>query len=568
LQSKTQERWVGSFYRSNQYITFDALTKLGIKQPAKHLKKLYPDGLGLETLHVAESIIDNVDGSIGEALSENHWVDIMGILPSQCSSSDATAILKKCPSYTKSKDAQIFCDSVICSRKFVDGCTDIFTSKIKEAAAAAAVPKAAAAEPAAAPAADTKASAAKSASVEEDGPEKSKKDKRKEKKAKKAKKGQQDDDDDDDQPPAKATKAPSVGGGSSGTPAFLQLNEIAKLLSQKLNEMPTDVTEEIAAHLVRPLAAQYEKLANEAVNEGINAGDVKREISALHKQYDALYINFSLYAQAVARFDPKDQDAFAKFLLGDLGEQLVNILFRLFSFAVRFKLPAGALSPGVRSSLIEAVPKNQQPLLVALGKAVVGKDLAMFIDALSDVEEEASVYVQKENTKKRDKSVAFKHQKGLSDLLKAESAPAMILHLVVVMLFQKTTNCMLSIPGRLVQNTIRFLAGGEDATEDSGLIPQADLQLLNKVLDSVKSGTPDDDAGQVSNLIALKVLILGKPTGAAAVAATAAAPAALPPTAAEITPAAEEPSAEAADVAEDAPAKKAPAKKKRMKATM
>ena len=599
LQQKTQDRWIGSFYKSNQYIEFDAVQKLGVRQPARYLKKVFPDGLGLETCHVHATIVDNINGSVGEALAEDQWVDIMGILPSPCTASDAAAILAKCPEYSKSKDARLFNESVVCSRKFVDTCSDLFNDKIKEAAAAAATaPKKAASD--AGPNADAAPSSPKKAESgsgggddngddDDDSGSMSKKEKRDARKKKKAAKKAANDGGGGSSGGGGGggggKKESSGGGGAEqlGVPGFLQLDAIAKLLSQKVGDMPEEVYDEIAAHLQRPLTAAYEERVREAFSAGVSAGDTRREIEGLHKQYDAIYINASLYAAGAAKFpEGKDRDGIASFLLGDLGEQLVNILFRLVAKETLFALPEGKLKPEVRAALVDAAPKDLQTMLRTLNKALSGKDLEAFFEALGPVEEQVHVYVQKENTKKRDRSVAFKHQKGLVEMLKKEEVPAMVLHLVVVLLFQKVTSCMLSIPGKLVQTTINYLAGGEDASPDDSLVDARELAILKAVLAKVKSGTASSDEVFVTDLLELKAIMLGMPAGAAeAIAAARASQAAsgeaggppTPPAAvAPASPAAalpEEPPAAAAAAAEGSPAKaKAkPARKKRMKAS-
>ena len=335
--------------------------------------------------------------------------------------------------------------------------------------------------------------------------------------------------------------------------------------------------------LDRPLTAAYEEMVREAFSAGVSAGDARREIEGLQKEYDAIYINASLFAAGAAKFpEGKDRDGIASFLLGDLGEQLVNILFRLVAKETLFALPEGALKKEVRTALVDAAPKEMQPMLRSLIKALSGKDLAAFFEALGPVEEETHVYVQKENTKKRDRSVAFKHQKGLVDILKTEEVPAMILHLVVVLLFQKVTSCMLTIPGKLVQTTINFLGGGEDASPDDSLVDGRELEILKGALSKVKSGTAASDEVFATDLLELKAIMLGMPDGAAkaiaaaraaqagtgAAGATDAAPATTataPAAAVAETPAADD----AAAAAEGSPAKaKAkPARKKRMKAS-
>jgi hypothetical protein len=49
LQQKTQDRWIQGFYRSNQYVEFDTVERLGIKKPKPFLKSMFSDGVALET---------------------------------------------------------------------------------------------------------------------------------------------------------------------------------------------------------------------------------------------------------------------------------------------------------------------------------------------------------------------------------------------------------------------------------------------------------------------------------------------------------------------------------------
>lgn len=64
----------------------------------------------------------------------------------------------------------------------------------------------------------------------------------------------------------------------------------------------------------------------------------------------------------------------------------------------------------------------------------------------------------------------FSHQQSLLESLKEEQEPAMALHLVTVLLFQRYTNCIIQVPGKLIPSVITFLSGHMPAQEHSKLV--------------------------------------------------------------------------------------------------
>lgn len=55
------------------------------------------------------------------------------------------------------------------------------------------------------------------------------------------------------------------------------------------------------------------------------------------------------------------------------------------------------------------------------------------------------------------RQLAFSHQQSLLGSLRRECEPSMVLHLVVVILFQQNTNCPIHISGKFVPQVIAFL---------------------------------------------------------------------------------------------------------------
>ena len=56
------------------------------------------------------------------------------------------------------------------------------------------------------------------------------------------------------------------------------------------------------------------------------------------------------------------------------------------------------------------------------------------------------------------RQLLFSHQQALLENLKEEQDPAMMLHLITVILFQQHTGCIVHIPGKLVSQVLAFLA--------------------------------------------------------------------------------------------------------------
>ncbi len=80
--------------------------------------------------------------------------------------------------------------------------------------------------------------------------------------------------------------------------------------------------------------------------------------------------------------------------------------------------------------------------------------------------------------------------------LKEEQEPAMALHLVTVLLFQRHTNCIIHVPGRLVPSVIAFLAGRMPTQDHARLVQYQHLvmQQLRLASDRGTSGEADSPA--------------------------------------------------------------------------
>lgn len=98
------------------------------------------------------------------------------------------------------------------------------------------------------------------------------------------------------------------------------------------------------------------------------------------------------------------------------------------------------------------------------------------------------------------RQLQFSHMQSLLEHLREELEPAMILHLVVVILFQQHTNCMLHAPGKLVPHITSFLSGRVNTSYYSKLIQYQHLVMLQLKLASKSSAIPSTGVNsQASN---------------------------------------------------------------------
>ncbi|CAM8939931.1 unnamed protein product [Rhodiola kirilowii] len=127
-----QKECVDSFFSQNSFISYDALHKLAIPQPAQYLQTRYPEGIPLVTLFVHPSMIEMLNAAADDAIEHGTWFDALSVLPTSFGLQDASKILSLCQSVNtalKSNKALTFGESYIFSDIFIK---DLFTRLEKE----------------------------------------------------------------------------------------------------------------------------------------------------------------------------------------------------------------------------------------------------------------------------------------------------------------------------------------------------------------------------------------------------------------------------------------------------
>eukprot|EP00040_Diaphanoeca_grandis_P030010 m.176742 g.176742 ORF g.176742 m.176742 type:complete len:750 (+) comp31855_c1_seq4:74-2323(+) len=502
LQRKTQERWISSFFRSNNYIEYDAVRRLGIKNPKGHLKKIFPGGVALDSCYLDAGIQDTINASVQEALDTAELIDIQELLPPPCTGSDASALLTSLPILRKQKNARVLCNSTVCTDEYISKCAEIFKEPMEKKAKEISKVSKKKAVNATQKSPPPPAEPTKSVSFEGESEQKSKKDKRNDRKEKKSKRkaAQQDNENDDDAGDTRTKKQQN----EEKIYTFMSEDELKEKLEKQLGECEEGVCEELANILCSQLNRRFQEYVRDAFLAGVETSSLKLDRSLLDEEYRTTYANARLFQIGAERFEGSEKDVLVKYLLKSLGQDMLNVLVRLRASEHFLQLDENAqtsMNSDQRTKIIQQMPGNDQVDLERLNSLLNDKEIDSYMDPLEDVAEDAG-FVCKRNDKKRDRQVLFNHKLALLKALETETNPPMVLHLVAVLLFQAATGSMLHAPGKCVPSIVKFLKAHVDAEVHVLILDYQTLVMKSKTNDDEGPSGPTEE-----QTVALKKLL-------------------------------------------------------------
>lgn len=93
--SKSQNEWVTNFFRQNNYLEYDALTRLGISDPKAFIRRIIPSDnlLYLSSCVIGIQIQQQLHTALEECIASKSYLDIVSLLPSILSETDLENIL-------------------------------------------------------------------------------------------------------------------------------------------------------------------------------------------------------------------------------------------------------------------------------------------------------------------------------------------------------------------------------------------------------------------------------------------------------------------------------------------
>ncbi|KAM7027034.1 E3 UFM1-protein ligase 1 [Passerculus sandwichensis] len=482
IYSRTQNKWVDSFFKQNGYLEFDALYRLGIPDPAGYIKKRYKSAqlLFLRAACVGQEIVDQVEASVEEAISSGNWIDVATLLPSSLSVEDVGILLQQVMrSLNKSSSGLVFNDTIAVSEKFLSSCAELFSDLMQQKAEKEIKNN---------PVNLITEEDLKQASLENSyANKKDKKDERRKKAAegsgsvrgggggnareikikKTKKKGRKDADSDEE------SQGPATGRSKKLEFSFMSQEEIEDVLKTRMQDCPEELITEIAEHIRRPLTKTYQEVVRSVFTSSTSSSGANRRqaMKDLQEEFSNLYNNIRLFEKGAKHFTDDTQTNLAKHLLKTLCTDITNLVFNfLASESMMTTENYSTITSEGRIKILGKLPEDTKGPLTKLHTSLNGKSIEDFLSCLDSAVDICGVMVKK-GDKKKERQVLFQHRQALIEQLKVTEDPALVLHLTSVLLFQFSTHCMLHAPGRSVPQIINFL---------SGKIPEDQYSLIVK----------------------------------------------------------------------------------------
>ncbi|CAB1418321.1 unnamed protein product [Pleuronectes platessa] len=319
IYSTTQNSWVDSFLQQNGYLEFDALIRLGIPDPPSYIRKRFKSNklLFLRAACVGQTLVDQVEASVEEAVSSATWTDIQPILPSCLSMEDVGILINQAMRNTDvQSSARVLGGTVVVSEKFISNCLSLFDDAMQQKAQ-----KEVKNNPVFL---ITEDDLKQSSMTENSAP--SKKEKREAERRKKAtegsgsvksggggnareirirktkKKGRRDEDSDEETGPSQQNR-------SRQTEApFMAPEEIVAVLEQRVSDCPEEILSELAGNLVRPLMKAYQEVLRAVFMSSTSSpsgANKKKSMKDLQEEITNLYNNIRLFEKGTKFFSGK-----------------------------------------------------------------------------------------------------------------------------------------------------------------------------------------------------------------------------------------------------------------------
>ncbi|NWS90208.1 UFL1 ligase, partial [Toxostoma redivivum] len=502
IYSRTQNKWVDSFFKQNGYLEFDALYRLGIPDPAGYIKKRYKSAqlLFLRAACVGQEIVDQVEASVEEAISSGSWIDVATLLPSSLSVEDVGILLQQVMrSLNKSSSGLVFSDTIAVSEKFLSSCADLFSDLMQQKAEKEIKNN---------PVNLITEEDLKQASCLENSyaNKKDKKDERRKKategsgsmrgggggnareiKIKKTKKKGRKDADSDEESQGTAT-----GRNKKLEFPFMSQEEIEDVLKTRMQDCPEELITEIAEHLRRPLTKTYQEVVRSVFTSSTSSSGANRRqaMKDLQEEFSNLYNNIRLFEKGAKHFT---DDTLAKHLLKTLCTDITNLVFNfLASESMMTTENYSTITSEGRIKILGKLPEDTKGPLTKLHTSLNGKSIEDFLSCLDSAVDICGIMVKK-GDKKKERQVLFQHRQALIEQLKVTEDPALVLHLTSVLLFQFSTHCMLHAPGRSVPQIINFLSGKIPEDQHSLIVKYHGLVVKQLTCQTKKTEHGDSD---------------------------------------------------------------------------
>ncbi|OAY51745.1 E3 UFM1-protein ligase 1 homolog isoform X2 [Manihot esculenta] len=528
-----QKECIDSLFSQNSFISYDTLNKLGISQPVQFLQSRYPEGIPMITAFAHPSLIEMLDAAVEDAIERGSWIGSLSILPASFGSQDAAKILSLCPSVQsalKGNKALILGESYVFSCGFVKSIYDCMEKEMDAFSLSGSSGGVLSDDSNLVKEVKVRNDFSKSSEISNSGNEK----KKKKGKSTGIKTAESIPDDDDyiptkskrNQRKGKNVSSNQVSDAKAGAKKDSAKEDNLNVPSeewvmQKILSVVPDFEEQGIEDLemilrplsnyMRPMLINYLKERRKALFTE-NTEKMKRLLDNLQKRLDEAFLNMQLYEKALDLFEDDQSTSVIlhRHLLRTIAASIADMLFH--NLDMHNKLKNGTeveesqssepitLNSAERTALAKNFPGSLAKKALAVGEALEGKRVEVFMTSLREMAEESGLLLKKLD-KKLERSLLHSYRKDLSAQVSAETDPITLLPKVVSLLYIQIHSKALQAPGRAISNAVSRL---KDKLDDSAYKILTDYQTATVTLLSLVSAATGDEEDCTSDRILSK----------------------------------------------------------------
>ncbi|XP_059057387.1 E3 UFM1-protein ligase 1 homolog [Achroia grisella] len=513
--TKSQNDWVINFYKQNNYLEYDALSRLGISDPKGYVKRILvnEDLTFLSSCVIGSQIKLQLDTALEECILSKSYMDVVSLLPSVLSDTDIINVIDELLK-NNSKSTILF-ENTVFSNHFIETLKQncmFMTEKKAEAVVKSGkyqqfildkqINKAS--DMSQATHVDHKAERReerrrKAASGKGGGGTQGRETKTKAvKKHYKSKHAAHDSDSDE---------APNITKKNKADLEIVTVEDVETIIKQILdNEGLDDLLTPISEYIQRSLNQTALALAKEIADKLIqDKSQNRKQTHGLTQDKINILINdIKLYEKGFKLMSSDQQPQFIKYLLKSLGGDILAEFCKYAANQCNLSVQVDTLTVEQRNKIINDLPDEYKKPLAALNNTLLDQNMELFYQSVDVCLSECGMILKKVD-KKKDKLLILNHREKLIAELEVCGEPALCLHIAVLAIFTILTQSMLHASGRQVPIIISFLK--TQIKEEDFKRLQCYHELVTKFLTSSAEEKIDIEDKLKEELPALKYML-------------------------------------------------------------
>ncbi|CAG9787721.1 unnamed protein product [Diatraea saccharalis] len=465
--TKSQNDWVVSFFKQNNYLEYDALSRLGISDPKGYVRRLLTneDLSFLSTCVIGSQIKQHLETALEECISSKSYLDVVTLLPSVLSSTDIENILESLLK-NNSKSTILF-DNTVFSNNYIDhlkqNCMPMTQKKAENIVKSGQYQQFymerqlnRSSEMTQQSHIDHKAERReerrrKAASGKGGGGTQGRETKTKA--VKKHQRSKQVNNDSDSEESSNIVKK------SQTDLEIVTIDDVESIIKETLeNEGIDDLLAQVTEYLQRSLNQTALKIAKETAEKLLQDASQNRKQTHTSTQdkINILVNDIKLYEKGLKLLPSEHQPNFVKYLLKSLGGDVLAEFCKYAANQCSLSLQVDTLTVDQRNKIINDLSDEYKKPLSLLNTTLSEQNIESFYVAVDDCLLACGMILKKID-KKKDKLLIQNHREKLISELENCDDPALSLHIAVLAIFTIVTQNMLHASGRQVPVITSYL---------------------------------------------------------------------------------------------------------------